>query len=117
MTGPDSDNPHRELFEKYGEARIRELVEQRRLGEPRATYARAWLQHLDDEREANGAHEGDHHHADHLNIARNAKEAAWAAADAARAAAQETLKANVVARVALVTAAIAVVVSVVALFR
>jgi hypothetical protein len=87
------------------------------MGAPRAAYAKAWLQHLDDEREAHAAHDGDPPHADDVHIARHAREAAWIAAEAASAAAQETVKANVVARVALLAAAIALILSIMALFR
>ncbi len=96
-------------FERAGVAAVRDQLTRGLLDAQTEKVAIKWLQAK--EREATDASQ-----AEQLEIARSAKDAAWAAAEAARDAAREAKTANIIATLALIAAAIAIAISIVAAF-
>jgi hypothetical protein len=96
-------------LERAGEAKVRDQMTRGLLDAQTEMVARKWLQVKERER-------ADASQAEQIEIARSAKDAAWAAAEAARDAAREAKTANIIATLALIGAAIAIAVSIVAAF-
>lgn len=98
-------------LEVLGEAEVRKRAAMGLYGtsNKKRRYVDQWLDQLVRSR-------SDASQAEQIDIARSAKDAAWAAADAAREAAREARTANTIAKVALASAIVAIVVSIVGFF-
>jgi hypothetical protein len=114
-----TDETPRQILERMGAAKVRRLIGYGGLATSLMAEASTWLAHLDDEERARS----EASQAEHIDIARPAKNAAWAAATAAEraAAAAERAataaeKANIRATIALAIAAISVAIAIIPRF-
>jgi hypothetical protein len=97
-----------------GAAKVRHLLSSGGLPTYLIAEAATWLGHFDDEERLRS----EVSQSEQINIARSAKDAAWAAATAAERAATAAERANIRATIALVIAAISVAIAIIPmLFR
>ena len=118
----DQNAARRAGFAAEGEATVRSRVGMGHHSPYNAEHralAVVWLDEMDRARDAEAAAHNDASQAEQIEIARSAKDAAWAAAEAAREAAREAVRANThattanrIASAALAAAVIAIAVSI-----
>lgn len=114
MNSPDH---FRRSFEELGEAKVRQRLALKDFGDIEMRLAPEWLREKEEDRARLQAERSDASQVEQIDIARSAKDAAWAAAEAARDAAREAKNANRLAVIANVIAAAAMIVAGIALIK